>query len=105
MTRFKDGPAKGQLLMLNRSPIFLRVVEKDGKWDALDQWEDSPRPGESIHVYQRVGEAGTCHIYARGGGGGFFSAGDYEHVAEQPSDEDVRNTAKWQAWCRAKKSQ
>lgn len=101
MTRFLDGPAEGQVLMLKRAPIYLRAVRSaDGKWDALDQLDDVPRSGETIAVYKLEGEPTMCHINrARSaGGGGFFRGGAYRVVAEQPSDDQVRSTAAWRAW-------
>ena len=62
MTTFIDGPAKGQHLALKRAPRFLRVVVADGKWDALDQIEDEPRPGELVYAYEVHGPVGSCHI-------------------------------------------
>lgn len=46
MTTFIDGPAKGQTLMLRRNPVYLIVTEENGKFDALDQLEDAPKPTE-----------------------------------------------------------
>ena len=99
MTRFLNGPAQGQRLMLRRAPIFLRVVEVGGKWDALDQVEDTPAAGESIHVYRLAAKPCNCHIYKRGGGGGFFTMADYQFVSPQPADLEVRDLAAWRAWC------
>jgi len=58
MTTFEDGPAKGQHLSLQRAPKFLRVVEDGGKWDALDQPTDEPRPGETLYAYRISSEVG-----------------------------------------------
>lgn len=100
MTSFLSGPAEGKVLMLRRSPIFLRVViDADGKLDALDQPGDQPTANEQIHVYKLEGQVGSCHINRRGGGGGFFSVATYRHLPEQPQDSDVRETRNWQAWC------
>jgi hypothetical protein len=100
MTRFEDGPAKGQTLMLKRSPQFLRVAEAGGKWDALDQFEDTPEPGEKLHAYERHGEAGGCHIRASGGRSGFYTVASYRHCAEQPAQEQMRDQDAWRDWCR-----
>lgn len=100
MTSFLSGPAEGKVLMLRRSPIFLRVViAADGKLDALDQPGDQPMPSERIHVYKLEGQVGSYHINRRGGGGGFFSVATYRHLPDQPQDSDVRETRNWQAWC------
>lgn len=101
MTKFIDGPAQGQTLLLKRGPRFLRVVEQDGKWDALDQLEDEPEPGESIHVYEAHGPIGSCHLNISGGRGGWFIIGEYRHLPEQPTEEQKRVTRAWREWCEA----
>jgi hypothetical protein len=64
VTRFIDGPAAGTVLSLKRSPLFLRAVQDplDGKWDALDQLDDAPRPGERIVVYRKTEDRGMVHL-------------------------------------------
>jgi len=102
MTTFIDGPAAGQPLMLRRAARFIRVVESDGKWDALDQPEDTPKPDEKIYAYEVRGEVGSCHIQMRGkykGGGGFYPIASYGFVEKQPDDATMRDTAKWRQWC------
>jgi len=43
MTRFLDGPAQGETLMLRRAPILLRVTRDPmGNFDGLDQLDDRP---------------------------------------------------------------
>ncbi len=108
MTRFLDGPAAGQLLMLKRAPVFLRVVQdRGGKWDALDQLSDTPQPGETVTIYRKVfGSGGSAFVDGRDlktgkRWGGLFQSGDYRVVAEQPAAEVTRDTAKWQEWCEA----
>lgn len=98
MTSFDNGPAKGQRLMLKRAPLFLRVVEAGGKFDALDQLADEPEAGERLFAYRRVGEVGMCHIH-RKGGGGWFTIANYALVAQQPDDATMRDTTAWRAWC------
>jgi hypothetical protein len=64
MTTFEDGPAKGQTLMLQRAPLFLRVViDPSGKVDALDQLTDKPASNEKIFAYVLTAEPGRFHIY------------------------------------------
>lgn len=100
MTTFEDGPAKGQCLLLERAPVFLRVVHvRMVHWDALDKTDDRPRDDETIHVYRIASEVGMCHINRRGGGGGFYTCARYRYVESQPSDEQVRDTSKWREWC------
>lgn len=102
MITFLDGPAKGQSLQLKRAPLFLRVVHGPDGWDALDLLSDSPRPMESILVYQLQGQPGTMHIHASKGQGGWFVWGQYRLLTQpQPEDKDTRETARWRAWCLA----
>lgn len=101
MATFKDGPARGKGLMLKRAPYFLRVVEENGEFDALDMGTDSPRKGEKLYCYRMVGEPGWMHINARKGGGGFFTTAEYEMVPDQPTDEEMRTLPAWHRWCDA----
>ena len=79
MTTFLDGPAKGQRLMLKNSPQQLRVVfdVATNTWDALDQPGDEPKHSEMVFDYELKERKGTCHIYKRGGGGGFYPISEY----------------------------
>lgn len=97
MTQFENGPAKGTTLMLKKSPRFLRVTEENGKFDALDQPTDTPSPTEKIYVYERVGDPGAVHINAKKGGG-FYSMATYRYFENQPTDEYMRDAAKWEYW-------
>ena len=101
MTTFLDGPAKGQTLMLRRCPVFLRVVESGGKWDALDQPSDTPRSGETLYAYSLVGRPGVCyHINCgRKGGGGTYPISEYRLVENQPATAEMASTEDWRAWC------
>ena len=99
MTKFEDGPAKGQTLMLQRAPIFLRVVETDGKWDALDQVNDTPKHNEKIFAYLITERPGRCHLYFGGGRGGWYMIARYRVVAEQPTEAVMKSTTDWRAWC------
>lgn len=81
-------------MMLKRSPLFLRVTERDGKLDALDQLDDKPHESETIYAYERVGEAYACHINATKGGG-FYSMADYKFVVPQPTDKEMRTLDAW----------
>lgn len=98
MTSFRDGPAKGQSLMLKRAPTFLRVVEHAGKFDALDQHHDEPKPQETITVYLLVRKMGWIHIKATKGGG-FFIRAEYEFWEEQPDEDTMRSQIAWRQWC------
>lgn len=105
MTTILDGPAAGQKLMLKRSPIFLRVVQDiTGKWDALDQPEDTAHLGETVHAYRlKEKPTGVCHLSTRGprGGrqGGWYCIASYEHINPQPDNVTLRSNAAWTAWC------
>lgn len=99
MTRFQDGPAQGKTLMLRRAPIYLRVTELIGEFDALDQLNDQPEPGETLHCYVLAEAPGHIHINTgRKPGGGFFPMALYRIVPEQPPQEIMRDNAKWRAW-------
>jgi len=102
-TKFLDGPAAGQVLMIRRAPMFLRVVFNHGtkQWDALDQLADKPHPSETVYAYQLVENRGVIHICSRGkrGASGYFAMADYAVVGLQPDRETMRLNTKWQAWC------
>lgn len=100
MTIFLDGPAEGQTLLLKRAPRFLRVVKGGGKWDALDQPEDTPTPDEEVYAYQIEGTPGQCHVNARGSHG-FYTLAQYRLVPTQPEDRELRHTMSWRRWCLA----
>lgn len=99
MTRFEDGPAQGQHLMLHRTPMFLRVTEAAGKFDALDQPHDSPLPIETLYAYRTDGPTGHCHVNMGRKGGGFYPMCSYRLCVDQPSDEQMRNPKLWHNWC------
>jgi len=101
MTSFEDGPAKGQHLMLKRAARFLRVVEANGKWDALDQPTDTPQPKEKLYAYEITSKPGMCHINAGRGGSGFYPIATYRLVKTQPADAEMRTAEAWSRWCEA----
>ena len=86
--------------MLKRAPVFLRVVEMDGKFDALDQIDDHPDPNETIYAYKITGVPGMCHLNMGRGRGGFYPIAEYAFYKNQPGDDVMRRTALWQEWCR-----
>jgi hypothetical protein len=100
MVTFQDGPAIGQKLMLRRAPKYLRVVEENGKFDALDQPSDTPRETETLYAYQLVGEPGMMHLNGGKGRHGFFAIANYQLVKKQPTDEQMRNLKAWLVWIR-----
>ncbi len=105
MSTFLNGPAEGTNLTLGRSPYFLRVVRTpEGKWDALDQLDDTPSPDEEIHVYRIASEPMTSHVDGRDPKTGkrfgrWMSIADYVFHDEQPDDRTARYKAAWQEWC------
>ncbi|PQO39362.1 hypothetical protein C5Y96_05770 [Blastopirellula marina] len=101
MIEFIEGPAAGTHLCLRRTPLLLRVVidRASGQVDALDQLEDVPRLGESIHVYRREGEPLRGMIDSgKGGYTGPFVAATYLYFPWQPADEVARDNQRWQKW-------
>jgi hypothetical protein len=99
MTTFEGGPATGHTLMLRRAPKLLRVVESNGKFDALDQLHDEPRQGEKIYAYEITGKPGMIHINCGRQGGGFYTLSAYRFITPQPADSDMRTNPAWGAWC------
>lgn len=98
MTKFQDGPAKGQTLMLQRTPFFLRVTEAGGKFDALNQLTDTARPEEKLYCYRMDAHLGNAHVRMTKGGG-FYWMVEYRMQPEQPHDATLRDNAAWAAWC------
>lgn len=92
LVSFRDGPAKGKSLELRRWPRFLRVeIAADGKVDALDQPEDLPQLGATLHTYEQIPGA-TGHVCGRGRGQSCFPTLDYRHnPLLEPSDD-------WDIW-------
>lgn len=104
MVTFVDGPGTArQGMMLRRAPIFLRVVvdESAGTVDALDQLDDTPSPGESVHVYERQGGLSMGHYCFRGrekGRSGFYPIATYKHRPDVDG-EALRGEEAWREWC------
>lgn len=102
MTRLNGGPAAGQILLLQRAPLFLRVTQNaDGRWDALDQIDDTPAFDERIHAYVRTGVSGSAHINLGRKGGMWCAVSEYRYMEEQPPDEVMRHNNRWQEWATA----
>lgn len=114
MTRFLDGPAAGQTLMIKRSPIFLRVTRRkaplrgDGfsiVFDALDAPDDTPAPDEELLCYRATSDKPSGNVHLRLSGkakqaSGFYPIGEYALYPEQPADEVMRDNARWREWCK-----
>ena len=98
-----DGPAADETLDLGRAPIILRaVVSPSGIWDALDQLDDAPKPGETIHVYRLLGGISQpMHFRCTNSReSGYYSFVRYVHHGPQPEpDDDIRSIAGWHEWC------
>lgn len=99
MTTFTDGPAAGTVLSLRRAPIFIRAVQnRKGEWDALDQQDDEPKAGETVHIYILKDMATWMHLLIRGkgkAGGGFYAVAEYRYLE---TNDQVRDVAAWRAW-------
>jgi hypothetical protein len=91
----RDGPAKGFAPIMARAPILLRVVlDGLGGQDVLDMLEDEPREGETVHVYERVGN--PAMVCGRGEGTSGWVA-EYRH-RDDVDGEELRETEAWRAW-------
>lgn len=84
--------------MLKRTPIFLRVTEKFGRFDALNEPMDTPEPGETLHAYIMAEHVGNCHINIRGGRGGFYPVVNYRHLSNQPDQATMKSSEAWAGW-------
>lgn len=121
MTVFLDGPAQNdgkwivgskplrrapfQSLLLKRAPHYLRAVQNAaGEWDALDQLHDVPADDEKIVAYVMVNGPSSIHICARGKNArsGWFQGGWYRVCPDQPTEQQMRSTDLWRAWCSEK---
>lgn len=109
MTRFEDGPAKGQILMLQHAVRFLRVTSSilpgssKTHWDALDQLSDQPIPDETLYAYEIVGTLEWCFMdFGSPRRGGRYVMATYKFVQPQPTDADMRDETAWDAWCRSR---
>ena len=101
MIKFLDGPAAGQTLLLRRAPRLLRVVRgPSGKFDALDQLDDTPADDETVTVYVLgPGTPGVVHLNMGRLGGGWYVIAEYRLHPSQPADWQARETSAWQDWC------
>lgn len=101
IVRLKHPQFKGSI-RLARTPRFLRFVLSDGKWDALDQLEDTPADNEVIYAAELV-RRGVIHVDGTRKGrrcGWTEHTADYELVSSPPAQEILRSTEKWREWCR-----
>lgn len=91
-------------LSLARTPKYMRFVMVGSDWktlDALDQLDDEPKEGEYL-IAGVIAEQSTVHIDGVRDGrrfGEWRRCVTYAMVAEQPSQDVMRDRAQWQAWC------
>ena len=79
-----------------RVPFFLRaVVIGDGQKDVLDQPEDNPLDGETVHVYERRGAPGVVLSCGQGISRTIVSA-EYWHRPDVTVE--FRDTSLWRNW-------
>ena len=104
MTTFEDGPAKDKTFILRRSPLFLRVVQQQDEWDALDLIDDQPQENESIFVYERNGKPGACFIDGPKVSGLYATARYRLLHPPFPLDDELRDNEAWQKWCIQRKA-
>lgn len=101
---FRNGPASGTILHLQRTPVLIRAVQdQSGTWDALDQLDDTAKPDEKIVVYVLFRQPTAALVDGVRGGkrcGWRMSIAEYVVVAEQPDDATMRDNGKWREWCR-----
>jgi hypothetical protein len=97
MTTILDGPAAGQTFMLTRTPIFLRVTEKNGKWDALNETYDEALPGEKLHAYLLVAHHGYACVDGKNFRGRCAMA-SYAYIDAQPTGDILRDNEQWAMW-------
>jgi hypothetical protein len=105
MIKFHNGPAAESKLQLKRTPILLRVVidGPTGVVDALDQLTDKPSDNEAIYAYQ-IDESSVSryHVTMSPRSKSYWGImADYHYIESQPSDEIMRDTMKWRAWCQS----
>ncbi|MFT4035916.1 MAG: hypothetical protein QM679_10125 [Patulibacter sp.] len=103
MIRFEGGPADGRELSFARLPVYLRVVtrpslldEADGL-DVLDQLDDTPEPGEHVHVYRLYAYCGFMHTRWRDGHSTITRSVVYRHMPTVDG-EQLRDTEAWRQW-------
>jgi hypothetical protein len=107
-----DHPLFRGSLSLKRAPKYLRFTVRgmascSRNWDALDQPEDVPEPGEQV-IAAIKRSSGSMHLDRTVNGrrvGEWYETAVYAPIEEQPPDDVIRDTAKWQAWVMAREEQ
>jgi len=100
-----DFPTFRGPIMLERAPKFLRFIcaglLSSGKWDALDQLDDVPKPDEQVFA-ARLHREGTVHIdrvVKRKKVGEWIKTADYRMIDDGPPEAVLRDNDAWRAWC------
>lgn len=98
----RSAVSRNCTLELKRAPKFLRFVwdVKANKWDALDQLDDEPRPGETVFA-ARLADTGSLHVDGYRNGrrcGWWYATATYELVEPQPDPATLRDREAWQKW-------
>ncbi len=106
MIEFAKGPADGQVLNALRCPFFLRVtIDRQGKFDCLDQVHDTPDADETIYVYRRNSTVGSVHYDGVDKRGTRFGRTElyasYIFHDTQPGDAILRSNDAWATWAQA----
>lgn len=107
MVEFLDGPAAGQVLALRSAPEFLRVVRSslrtgEDQWDALDQPGDTPKRGETLYAYRRVGKVQWMHLRCSPkSASGWYAMAKYQVIEPQPDAATMRFNGLWSLWVKA----
>lgn len=101
MITFRDGPAAGQTMDLQRAPYVLRVTFNGKAWDALNEADDIARSDESLHCYVMASEPVRFHICRSPRRlSGWHVNADYRLLTESPPDDaTMRDNQAWFAWC------
>lgn len=84
MVMVHDGPCEGSCFTVSRCPKHVAcVVAADGKTDILNEPEDRPELGETMHWYRWDGQP-AGHVCVRGKGRGCYSTIGLVHAPEEP---------------------
>lgn len=105
MITFHGGPANGSILTLKRAPLLLRVVvDAEKNVDALDHFDDQPRPGERVFVYKLIGTPTSYRLYGARDVTGWYVDATYHFAVIKVEAATLRSTAAWRRWALACKT-
>lgn len=93
-------------LSLRRVPKYLRFTCRgigscSRQWDALDQLDDEPEPGEKLFAAVLASQS-SVHLDRTVRGrrvGEWIPTASYDLVPNPPAQEILRDRAQWQQWC------